>query len=240
MSLDLYQITLCYVPEDRTLHNYCCENLRSYKKTVQTEHQEILHVLYRYWQSQKICNTYFSTTQENHQYTGLFEKMRHFHIEFKCSNPLVRVMKTRELTFVSVFAVFRWKSYSSANMWFTNDANFLRISMLTSTICMYEPQKTHMKKWEHCYVLNNINNIWCVALLSHSIIGPVFLEHAVSAVYLLQVCEQFLPFIWGMVISSRKHFFQQDGTQLFLANAVLGVLSEHFHDQALFFYTFWL
>jgi hypothetical protein len=29
-SVDFQQTTRCYIPEDRTLHNHCCENLKSY------------------------------------------------------------------------------------------------------------------------------------------------------------------------------------------------------------------
>jgi hypothetical protein len=29
-SVDFQQTTWCYIPEDRTLHNHCCENLKSY------------------------------------------------------------------------------------------------------------------------------------------------------------------------------------------------------------------
>jgi hypothetical protein len=29
-SVDFQRITLCYIPEDRNLHNHRCENLKSY------------------------------------------------------------------------------------------------------------------------------------------------------------------------------------------------------------------
>jgi hypothetical protein len=29
--VDFQQTTQCYIPEDRSLHNHCCENLKSYK-----------------------------------------------------------------------------------------------------------------------------------------------------------------------------------------------------------------
>jgi hypothetical protein len=31
MSVDFQWTTCCYIPQDRTLHNHCCENLKSYK-----------------------------------------------------------------------------------------------------------------------------------------------------------------------------------------------------------------
>jgi hypothetical protein len=31
--VDLKWTTLCYIPEDRTLHNHCCENLKSYRSS---------------------------------------------------------------------------------------------------------------------------------------------------------------------------------------------------------------
>jgi hypothetical protein len=31
MSVDIQWTALQYIPEDSTLHNYCCENLKSYK-----------------------------------------------------------------------------------------------------------------------------------------------------------------------------------------------------------------
>jgi hypothetical protein len=32
MSVDTQQTTWRYIPEDGTLHNHCCENLKSYKE----------------------------------------------------------------------------------------------------------------------------------------------------------------------------------------------------------------
>jgi hypothetical protein len=29
--VDFQRTTLCYIPEDRAVHNHCCENLKSYK-----------------------------------------------------------------------------------------------------------------------------------------------------------------------------------------------------------------
>jgi hypothetical protein len=30
VDIDFQWTTQCYIPEDRTLHNHCCENLKSY------------------------------------------------------------------------------------------------------------------------------------------------------------------------------------------------------------------
>jgi hypothetical protein len=30
-TVDFQWTTWCYIPEDRTLHNHCCENLKSYE-----------------------------------------------------------------------------------------------------------------------------------------------------------------------------------------------------------------
>jgi hypothetical protein len=32
--VDFQQATWRYTPEDKTLHNHCCENLKSYKKNM--------------------------------------------------------------------------------------------------------------------------------------------------------------------------------------------------------------
>jgi hypothetical protein len=50
MSVDFQRTTCCYIPEDNTLHNHSCEDLKPYKTIhVLLQNCTLIHLHYMFW-----------------------------------------------------------------------------------------------------------------------------------------------------------------------------------------------
>jgi hypothetical protein len=93
-------------------------------------------------------------------------------------------------------------------MWFINDNNSLWISVLTSRIYMYEPQKPHMKN-------GNTVISWTIYGVLHSFALQYCRTHFSWAYSECWLCKRFLLFVRGIGVSFEETFLSTGRDTIF-------------------------